>query len=83
LFVPGLRVNLLSVSALEDDGYCALFKRGNVFIYMERVDLVEPQLIEGQPSGYDLASDEEQETPENGWAQGFSLAFRGKRGSLF
>jgi hypothetical protein len=33
LFVPGLRVNLLSVSALEDVGYCVLFKREHVFIY--------------------------------------------------
>ena len=27
LFVPGLSVNLLSVSALQDVGYCVLFKR--------------------------------------------------------
>jgi hypothetical protein len=69
-----LRVNLLSVSALEDVGYCTLFKRGHVFIYKEGVDPVEPQLIgdqvdrlymlRGQPSGYDSASDEEQEAPE-------------------
>jgi hypothetical protein len=45
LFVPWLRVNLLSVSALEDAGYCTLFKRGHVFIYREEVDPVEPQLI--------------------------------------
>jgi hypothetical protein len=69
-----LRVNLLSVSALEDVGYCTLFKRGHVFIYREGVDPVEPQLIgyrvdrlymlRGQPSGYDSTSDEEQEVPE-------------------
>jgi hypothetical protein len=69
-----LRVNLLSVSALEDVGYCTLFKRGHVFIYREGVDPVEPQLIgdrvdrlymlRGQPSGYDSMSDEEQEAPE-------------------
>jgi hypothetical protein len=35
LFVPGLRVNLLSVSALEDVGYCVLFKREHVFIYWQ------------------------------------------------
>jgi hypothetical protein len=45
LFVPGLRVNLLSVSALEDVGYCTLFKREHVFIYRERVDPMELQLI--------------------------------------
>jgi hypothetical protein len=33
LFVPGLRVNLFLVSALEDVGYCVLFKREHVFIY--------------------------------------------------
>jgi hypothetical protein len=65
---------LLSVSALEDVGYCTLFKRGHVFIYREGVDSVEPQLIgdrvdklymfSGQPSRYDLVSDEEQEAPE-------------------
>jgi hypothetical protein len=40
LFVPGLRVNFLSVPALEDVGYCT-FKRGHVFIYREGVDPVE------------------------------------------
>jgi hypothetical protein len=75
LFVLGLRVNLLSVSALEDVGYCTLFKRKHVFIYREGVDPVELKLIgdrvdmlcmlRGQPSGYDLASDEEhEEAPE-------------------
>jgi hypothetical protein len=69
-----LRVNLLSVSALEDVGYSTLFKRGHVFIYREGVDPVEPQLIgdqmdrlymvRGQPTGYDSESDEEQEAPE-------------------
>jgi hypothetical protein len=69
-----LRVNLLSVSALENDEYFTLFKRGHVFIYREGVDPVEPQLIgdrvdwlymlRGQPSGYDSASNEEQEAPE-------------------
>jgi hypothetical protein len=74
LFVPGLRVNLLSVSTLEDVGYCTLFKRGHVFNYREGVDLVELQLIgdqvdrlfmlRGQPLGYDSTLDEEQEAPE-------------------
>jgi hypothetical protein len=45
LFVPGLRVNLLSVSALEDVGYCTLFNREHVFIYREGADPVELQLI--------------------------------------
>jgi hypothetical protein len=45
LFVQGLRVNLLSVSSLEDVGYSTLFKREHVFIYREGVDPVEPQLI--------------------------------------
>ena len=69
LFVPGLMVNLLSVSTLEDVGYCVLFKREHVFIYREGVDPVELQLIgnrvdrlymlRGQPSVYDSTSDEE------------------------
>jgi hypothetical protein len=69
-----LRVNLLSVSALEDVGYCTFFKRGHVFIYKEGVDSVEPQLIgdqvdrlymlQGQPSCYDSTLDEEQEAPD-------------------
>jgi hypothetical protein len=68
LFVPGLRVNLLSVSALEDVGYCVLFKREHVFIYRQGVDPIELQLIgnrvnrlymlRGQPLMYDLASNE-------------------------
>jgi hypothetical protein len=41
LFVPGLRVNLLSVSALDDVGYFVLFKREHVFIYRQGVDPVE------------------------------------------
>jgi hypothetical protein len=74
LFVPRLRVNLLSVLALEDVGYCTLFKRRHEFIYREGVDPVEPQMIgdrvdrlymlRGQPSGYDSTLDEEQENPE-------------------
>jgi hypothetical protein len=71
LFVPGLRVNLLLVSTLEDVGYCVLFKREHVFIYKQGVDPIELQLIgnrvdrlhmlRGQPSVYDSASDEERE----------------------
>jgi hypothetical protein len=71
LFVPGLSVNLLSVSALQDVGYCVLFKRNHVFIYREGVDPVELQLIgnrvdrlymlRGQPMMCDLASDEKRE----------------------
>jgi hypothetical protein len=75
LFVPGLRVNFLLVSSLEDVGYCILFKREHVFIYRDGVDLVELQLISnrvdrfymlrGQPSVYDSTSDEErEEAPE-------------------
>ena len=75
LFVPSLRVNLLLVSALEDVGYCTLFKREHVFIYREEVDPVELPLIgdrvdrlymlRGQASVYDSASDEEhEEAPE-------------------
>jgi hypothetical protein len=69
LFVPGLRINLLSISALEDVGYCVLFKREHVFIYRQGVDPVELQLIgnqvdklcmlRGQPLVYDSVSDEE------------------------
>jgi hypothetical protein len=66
---------LLSVSPLEDVGYCTLFKREHVFIYKEGVDPVELQLISGwvnrlymlrgQPSVYDSTSDEEpEEAPE-------------------
>jgi hypothetical protein len=71
LFVLGLSVNLVSVSSLEDLGYCVLFKREHVFIYREGVDLVELQLIgnrvnrlymsRGQPLTYDSTSDEEHE----------------------
>ena len=71
LFVPRLKVNLLSVSALEDVGYCILFKREHVFIYREGVDPVELQLIgdrvdmlymlRGQPLVYDSTSDDESE----------------------
>jgi hypothetical protein len=71
LFVPGLRVNLLLVSALEDVGYCILFKREHIFIYRQGVDPVELQLIgnqvdrlyilRGQTSMYDSKSDEERE----------------------
>jgi hypothetical protein len=75
LFVPGLSLNLISVSSLQDVGYCVLFKREHVFIYREGVDPVELQLIgnrvdrlymlRGQPMMYDLESDEEhEEAPE-------------------
>jgi hypothetical protein len=71
LFVPGLRVTLLSVSALEDVEYCVLFKREHVFIYRQGVDPIEVQLIgnrvdrlymlRGQLSVYDSPSNEERE----------------------
>jgi hypothetical protein len=71
LFIPGLSVNFLSVSALQDVGYCVLFKREHVFIYREGVDPVELQLISnyvdrfymlrGQPMMYDSTSDEERD----------------------
>jgi hypothetical protein len=35
LFVLGMRVNLLSVSTLEDAGYVITFKRGYVHIHAE------------------------------------------------
>jgi hypothetical protein len=74
LFIPRLRVNLLSVSALANAGYATLFKSGHVFIYREGADSVEPQLIDdqvdrlyivrGQPIFVDSESDEEKEAPE-------------------
>jgi hypothetical protein len=39
LFVPELKVNLLSVSALEDEGYRVVFQRGQVFLYSKGVTL--------------------------------------------
>jgi hypothetical protein len=73
LFVPGLRVNVISISTLDHARYCTLFKRGHVFIYREG-DPVEPKMIgdqveklhmlQGQPLGYDSTSDEEKESPE-------------------
>ena len=33
LYVPGMKKNLISVSALEDKGYDVLFRRGRVLIY--------------------------------------------------
>jgi hypothetical protein len=75
LFVPGLSVKLHPVSALEDVGYCTLFKREHVFIYREGVDPVEMQLIgnrvnrlymlRGQPLMYDSTLDAEHEEASN------------------
>ena len=39
LFVPGMRVNLLSVSSLKDAGYSTFFRRGHVYIFLDRDDL--------------------------------------------
>jgi hypothetical protein len=36
LFVPELKVNFLSVSSLEDEGYGVVFQHGQVLIYPER-----------------------------------------------
>ena len=33
LYVPGMKKNLISVSALEDKGYDVLFRRGQMLIY--------------------------------------------------
>jgi hypothetical protein len=74
MFVPGIRVNLLSVSALADAGYATLFKSGHIFIYREGADPVKPRLIgdridrlyivRGQPTVGDSESDEKQEAPK-------------------
>jgi hypothetical protein len=87
LFVPGLSVNFLSVSALEDVGYCILFKRERVFIYREGVDPIDLQLIGNRvnrlymlrrkPLMYDSVSDEKhEEASALLWHQGIILAFR-------
>jgi hypothetical protein len=87
LFVPGLRVNLLLVLALEDVGYHTLFKREHVFIYREGVDLMGW-------TGCICCKDNLQGMIQRQmrsmrrllrlqWAQGISLAFREKRASLF
>jgi hypothetical protein len=39
MFVPELRVNLLSVSALEDKGYAVMFEDGQVLIRSEGATL--------------------------------------------
>jgi hypothetical protein len=95
LFVPRLRVNLFSISTLDDVGYCVLFKRENVFIYRKGVDPMELKLINNrvdrlymlreQPSMYDTTSNEKhgEGLLRLRWHQGFSLAFREKRASLF
>eukprot|EP01018_Ginkgo_biloba_P038969 Gb_38766 [translate_table: standard] len=78
LFVPGLKLNLLSVSALEDDGYAVLFEGGHVLIYPLRVEPIEAVLlgdrrdkmyiVRGQPmygeSGWLSDSKSEREAPE-------------------
>ena len=75
LFVPGLRVDFFSFSALEDVGYCVFFKREHVFIYRQGVDSIKLQqignrvdrlyMLRVQPSWYDSTSDEEhEEAPE-------------------
>ena len=75
LFVPGLGVNLLSVSALEDAGNVTTFERGYVHIHAVDVDPISTILIgerrgriytaRGQPvvgrSGWLSDSDEERE----------------------
>ena len=39
LFVPELKVSLLSVLTLEDEGYGVMFECGHVFIYLEGATL--------------------------------------------
>jgi hypothetical protein len=39
LFVPELKVILLSISALEDEGYGVMFQHGHVHIYLEGATL--------------------------------------------
>jgi hypothetical protein len=38
MYVPGLKENLLSVSALEDIVYAVMFEDGHVLIHSEGVD---------------------------------------------
>lgn len=45
LFILGLTDNLLSISALKEDGYTVLFRRGQMFIYLVRVGPVAIVLL--------------------------------------
>jgi len=77
LLVPGLRVSLLSISALEDAGYVVFFRKNQVYIYRMGAN-PEPMMIgkrvgrlyfvRGQPTvaGWisGAGSDEEQMAPE-------------------
>ena len=38
MYVPGLSVNLLSVSTLEDEGYAVMFEDGQVLVRSEGAD---------------------------------------------
>ena len=40
LFIPGLRVTILSVSALDDAGFSVVFQRRLIFTYPKGADLV-------------------------------------------
>jgi hypothetical protein len=91
LFVLGLRVNLLSVSALDDIGYSTLFKRylctGREWVRLNHNGLVIGWI------GCTICEDNLHVMIQSRmrsrsllrlrWAQRFSLAFQGKRGSLF
>ena len=50
LFVPGMRVNKLSVSSFEDEGYGMMVRSGHVFLY-RRDELVGTTILLGDRTG--------------------------------
>ena len=40
LYIPGLRVSILSLSSLDDAGFSVVFQRRFIFTYLEGTDLV-------------------------------------------
>lgn len=51
LFVPGLKKNLLSISALEDKGFRITFMDGKVLMWPKDGDMSSADVIEGREGG--------------------------------
>ena len=45
LYVPGIKRNLISISALEDKGYHVAFSKGKVLVWLENSSFKDAQVI--------------------------------------
>jgi len=69
LFVPGLRMSVISISALDDAGYGVMFKQGHAFLFA--VGNPDNTILLGKRKGELYALEGHNVYPSSGWISDF------------